>query len=159
MKSTHFSKDTQEFITLLNKYDVHYLIVGGEAVIYHGHVRFTGDVDFFYDGSKENILKLYKALNDFWHGDIPEVKSPDDLKGIIMFGRPPNRIDLINSISAVAFKDAWTCRIMEKIEIDGTHYPVYFISLELLIKNKTAVNRPKDLEDIKYLSEKLNNSE
>ena len=159
MKSSYFSKDIQEFITLLSKYQVHYLIVGGEAVIYHGHIRFTGDVDFFYNDSKENISKLYHALNDFWKGNIPEVNSPDDLAGIIMFGRPPNRMDLIDSISGVSFKDAWENRINEEIEIKGSRYPLYFIGLEFLIKNKKAVNRPKDLEDIKYLSQKLNNSD
>jgi len=27
------------------------LVVGGEAVTYHGYARFTGDVDLFYDRS------------------------------------------------------------------------------------------------------------
>lgn len=47
MKVSHFSKDVREFLMLLAKYQVKYLIVGGEAVIYYGYARLTGDIDFF----------------------------------------------------------------------------------------------------------------
>ena len=49
-----FSPDTRDLIALLHKHGVRYLIIGGEAVIYYGHIRTTGDVDFFYDQSDEN---------------------------------------------------------------------------------------------------------
>jgi hypothetical protein len=49
-----FSDDILEFIRLLEKYKVHYLIVGGEAVIFHGYPRLTGDVDFFYERTEAN---------------------------------------------------------------------------------------------------------
>lgn len=41
----HFAPDTRLFIGLLHEYAVRYLIVDGEAVIFHGHARLTGDVD------------------------------------------------------------------------------------------------------------------
>ena len=47
MNASHFSNDCLEFITLLNKHDVKFVIVGGEAVIYHKYVHLTGNVDFF----------------------------------------------------------------------------------------------------------------
>lgn len=75
------------------------MIVGGEAVIYYGNPRLTGDVDFFYDSSTENTEKLYLALTEFWAGDIPGLNSVDKLQEvcvIVQFGVPPNRIDLIN---------------------------------------------------------------
>ena len=40
-----FSKDFKEFVVLLQKHQVEYLIVGGYAVVVHGHPRFTGDLD------------------------------------------------------------------------------------------------------------------
>ena len=43
---------------------VSYLIVGGEAVIYYGHVRLTGDIDIFYENTAGNSNALFKALND-----------------------------------------------------------------------------------------------
>ncbi|MCP5107548.1 MAG: hypothetical protein GY950_29440 [bacterium] len=154
MKGTNFSPDVQDFIKLLAKYNVRYLIVGGEAVIYYGFVRLTGDIDFFYESSLENASKLFSALSEFWQGSIPGIKRKEDLLGedvIIQFGVIPNRIDLITSIEAVAFKDAWENRLEEKVTIDNKEYSIYFISIKLLIKNKESVNRNKDLMDLKYL--------
>ena len=137
-------------------------MVGGEAVIYYGYARLTGDVDFYYESSKENALRLFEALNEFWAGDIPGIKSAEELiePGIILqFGLPPNRIDLINHIDGVIFHEVWINRVPTDLEIAGRHVPVNFIGLKELIKNKQAINRPKDLEDLKYLMKvKENNS-
>jgi hypothetical protein len=35
------NKDFKEFIALLNAYKVQYIVVGGYAVAFHGHPRFT----------------------------------------------------------------------------------------------------------------------
>ena len=154
MRASHFSKDTQEFLLLLARHRVNYVIVAGEAVIYHGHARLTGDVDFYYEGSRENALRLNEALNEFWSGHIPGVSSPEELTepGIILqFGMPPNRIDLLNSIDGVAFQESWENRVEVTTEISGETISVYFIGLNELVKNKEAMKRPKDLEDLKYL--------
>ena len=45
MTPGYFSKDILEFLSKLSEYAVQYLIVGGEAVIYYGYPRFTGDLD------------------------------------------------------------------------------------------------------------------
>ncbi len=42
-----FSQDFKEFVILLQKHKVEYLIVGGYAVGVHGHPRFTGDLDIW----------------------------------------------------------------------------------------------------------------
>lgn len=154
MKGSHFSKDIQEFLNLLFEFEVRYVIVGGEAVIYHGYARLTGDVDIFYEPSIENAKNLFKALKEFWKGNIPGIESDKDLlkEGVIIqFGVPPNRIDLMNSIDGVSFEEAWKGKVEEEIKISGHKYSVYFIGLKELIKNKEAMNRYKDLEDLKYL--------
>ena len=66
MSPAFFSKDIVDFLFLLSKYKVKYVIVGGEAVIYYGHARLTGDIDIFYGLSKGNVEKLFQMLNDFW---------------------------------------------------------------------------------------------
>ena len=154
MKASYFSRDIQEFICLLGKHGVRYLIVGGEAVIYYGYARFTGDVDFFYEPSGENARRLFDALEEFWQGDIPGLSHWGELteKGIVLqFGAPPNRIDLINEIDGVDFEEAWENRREENLEGGVCEGKVYFIGLEQLIKNKKATGRYKDLEDLKYL--------
>ena len=64
MTAAFFSKDIVEFLFLLNKYKVDYLIVGGEAVIYYGHARLTGDIDIFYGRGKENCNRLFQSLKE-----------------------------------------------------------------------------------------------
>jgi len=154
MKASHFSADCLEFISLLYKHDVEYVIVGGEAVIYHGHIRLTGDVDFFYDRSHQNCLKLYQALKEFWGNDIPGELTLQDLKSegyFIQFGLPPNRIDLMNSIDGVTFDTVWNNRVSDEILRNKRQIPVYYIGLAELIKNKSSTARPKDQEDLIYL--------
>jgi len=163
MRASHFSPDIQEFLRLLSTHGVRYVIVGGEAVIYYGYARLTGDVGFFYEATPENAARLYDVLNDFWGEEIPGVSSSGELlsKGtILQFGVPPNRIDLINSIDAVSFKEAWNSRVKEEIETKEGGYQVHYIGLEELIRNKEeAVRRYKDLEDLRYLKAALNGKE
>jgi hypothetical protein len=52
------SKDFKEFIELLNENKVRYLVVGGYAVAFHGHPRYTKDIDFI---DIENLKKNKRA--------------------------------------------------------------------------------------------------
>ena len=154
MKASHFSDDILDILTLLAKHAVRYLIVGGEAVIYYGHARLTGDVDLFYEASPANAARLYEALDEFWQGDIPGIDSLEEFlePGIILqFGVPPNRLDLLNTIDGVSFQEAWPNKTTVSIQIKDSNVPVYFIGLNDLIRNKEALGRYKDLEDLKYL--------
>ena len=53
-------KDFREFIELLNRNKVRYLIIGGYAVVYHGYVRSTNDMDIWVI-DLENLLKSKRA--------------------------------------------------------------------------------------------------
>lgn len=151
MNAAQFSPDTWELIRLLDRHRVAYVIVGGEAVIHYGHARLTGDVDFFYGTTPDNAARLFEALRDFWGGEIPGVVTVNDLTPddqVIQFGRPPNRIDLLTTISGLSFPDVWDAR-QRLIADDGT--PVFMISRDHLIQNKMASGRPKDLDDVAFL--------
>ena len=41
----------KEFIELLEKHEIRYLIVGGYAVAAHGYPRYTGDIDLDSSGN------------------------------------------------------------------------------------------------------------
>lgn len=151
----HFSRDTLEFIRLLEKHGVRYLLIGGEAVIFYGHIRLTGDVDFFYEREPQNLAKLYSVLSDFWSGSIPGIPDPRDLPAegeILQFGRPPNRIDLLNRIDGVAFAEAWESRVLVNLRSGEDTLKVPVIGLAALIKNKRASGRSKDQDDLQYLT-------
>ena len=156
MTPPHFSPDIQDLLLQLAKHRVRYLIVGAEAVIFHGFARLTGDVDLFFEPTPPNCRALFSALRDFWAGPVPGIASPSDLatKGtIFQFGHPPNRIDLMNSISGVGFSAAWKSRTLQTILLRRKNVTIPYIGLLALIKNKEACGRPKDLEDLKYLRE------
>jgi hypothetical protein len=153
-----FSPDILEFIRLMKRHKVRYLLVGGEAVIYHGYPRVTGYVDFFYDLSAGNALRLFSCLLEFWNGNIPGIKTAKTLEKqgvIIQFGRPPHRIDLLSAIDGVSFSEAWKSRL--RVELAGPRGKVasYYIGLRALIADKLASGRPRDLEDLSFLQRKL----
>lgn len=156
MTAAFLSKDIVEFLFLLFKNKVNYLIVGGEAVIYYGHARLTGDLDIFYGRDNKNCFKLYESLREFWNDDIPGISSQKDLQkkgAIFQFGVPPNRIDLINEIEQVGFDSAFKSRVIKRITYKRRKIDIYYISLRDLIKNKKAVSRFKDKEDLKFLNQ------
>lgn len=157
--AAHFSSDTLDFIRILGKHNVRYLIVGGEAVILYGYARLTGDVDFFFDQSTENVIRLHAALSEFWDGDAPGADRPEDLQSpnlVLQYGFPPNRIDLLGGIAGISFDKAWPARNTTAIILDDGQVPVHFIGLRELLKNKRAAGRSKDLMDVEYLSENIN---
>ncbi len=155
MKAAHFSDDALDLIRLLHQTGTRYLIVGGEAVIYHGHIRLTGDIDFFYDRSAAGAEGLYDVLRTFWGGTIPGIASPAELRAddlVLQFGRPPNRIDLLSSVTGLDFDVAWQSRLVVALEGEEGAAVVNYVGLEQLITNKRATGRPQDLEDVRVLS-------
>ncbi|HUF49864.1 MAG TPA: DUF6036 family nucleotidyltransferase [Longimicrobiales bacterium] len=150
----YFSPDSCAFIELLHRHGVRYVIVGGEAVIFHGHARLTGDIDFFFGPETGNGSRLFAALDQFWSGDIPGIESVEELTDqslILQFGRPPNRIDLMNHIEGVSFEDVWRGRVEAVLVTSEGELSVSYIGLDELIRNKRAAGRPRDLDDLAYL--------
>jgi hypothetical protein len=142
--------DWRAFIELLNAHGVEYVIVGAWARAFHGIPRSTGDIDFFVRRTKENADRLVRVLNQFGFGSLPinaeDFLTPDR---IVQLGVDPYRIDIINTISAVTFEEAWGERVAG--EIDGL--PVTFLSLRLFKRNKLAAGRAKDLADLDALGD------
>lgn len=156
IRKDNYSPDVLELLALFYKNKVEYLIVGGQAVIYYGHVRLTGDIDFLYNQTEKNVDKLYITLLEFWNNDIPGLHDKNELmeKNVIFqFGVVPNRIDLISKIEAVNFREAWQKREIVKINTGKEIIEVYFIDAENLIKNKETLKREKDIDDLKYLKQ------
>ena len=72
------SKDFKEFIELLNENKVRYLVVGGYAVAFHGHPRYTKDIDVWIELSPDNANKILDALKKFGFGSLGLKPKPDD---------------------------------------------------------------------------------
>jgi len=154
IKAGDFSEDVLDFLKALDKHAVEYLIAGGVAVVFHGYPRLTGDIDFFFARTEANSVRLYAAIAEFWEGNVPGIHAASDLleEGIVFqFGRPPNRIDLLNKIDGIDFDDAWRDHESVEMDVNGTVFQVRFLSRSALLKNKLASGRPKDLDDIRHL--------
>jgi predicted nucleotidyltransferase len=145
------AQDFEEFIALLNKYQVEYMVVGGYALAFHGKPRHTGDLDIWIGISKVNAGQMMKVVKEFGLGALGLTKN-DFLKEGYMtqIGYPPLRIDILNSIDGVDFKDAYENR--QQVDLDGLM--VIYIGLREFIKNKEASGRPQDLSDISDLQKK-----
>jgi len=55
------NKDFKEFIKLLNKNKVEYLLIGGYAVAFHGYPRYTKDIDFVINNDENNAKRIIKV--------------------------------------------------------------------------------------------------
>jgi hypothetical protein len=142
------SQDFKEFIASLNDNRVRYLVVGGYAVALHGYPRYTKGLDFWLDRTPENAARIIKALEDFGFGSLG-LQETDFLEEdqIIQLGFPPNRIDLLTSVTGVDFE---VCH-SSKIEVIVEGVEVSFIDLENLRRNKKASGRFQDLADLENL--------
>ncbi|MFO7495270.1 MAG: DUF6036 family nucleotidyltransferase [Desulfobacterales bacterium] len=142
------SKDFKEFIELLNEHNVKYLLVGGYAVAFHGHPRYTKDLDVWIELSPENADKVIKSLEKFGFGSLG-LKPGDFLESdqIIQLGYPPNRIDILTTLKKLKFESCYKARV--EVEIQGLK--INFIDLESLKQNKLATGRPQDLADVENL--------
>jgi hypothetical protein len=101
------NKDFREFIALLNESDVRYLVVGGYAVAFHGHPRYTKDLDVWVEVSNENAEKLSLVLKDFGFVSVG-LETVDFLEpdSFVQLGYPPNRIDIIMGCEGLTFSDS-----------------------------------------------------
>jgi hypothetical protein len=143
-----FSQDFREFVELLIKHQVEYLIVGGYAVGIHGHPRYTGDLDIWLNPSTINAQKIILCVNEFGFSSF-KLKVEDFTKegNIIQLGYPPLRIDLLTEIDGVTFEECYDNK--KVIDIEGLQ--VNFIGYWDLLKNKKVSGRHKDLDDIENL--------
>lgn len=145
-----FNQDFQDFIEALNKAAVEYILVGGYAVILHGYIRSTADMDVWVNKTSTNYQKLKSA---FLYFGAPVFLEKDflgnqfDVWGI---GIEPNRIEVLNNIKGVEFSEAYSiCKTFIQNNIE-----VKYIHINHLIQAKEAAGRFKDKADIEELKKR-----
>lgn len=145
--------DWTDFLVALLDARARFLVVGAHAMAVHGVPRGTQDLDVWIDASVANAERVWTALAAFGAplGTIGVTRSdlsrPDT---VIQLGVPPQRVDLLTSISGVPeFGDAWAGRL--EVVVAGRQVP--FLGREALVANKRAAGRLKDLADLEALGE------
>ncbi len=127
---------------------VEFLLVGAYALAAHGYPRATGDMDIWIRRSEENAQRVWRALQAF-RARLFDLTRQDLVTPDLVFqiGAAPRRIDILTSIDAVDFDEAWPRR--KEVEIEGQKLAV--IGRADLLRNKKALSRPKDLADAAWL--------
>ena len=150
------NQDYKEMLQILQNQDVDFILVGAYALAAQGYPRSTLDIDIWVDPTKENSMKVFKALSEF--GTPLEEIGPNSFeqKGIMFqIGVAPCRIDIITEISGdIDFQSARNRA--KQVEIEDISLNI--LSTEDLIKNKEATGRPKDIEDANRLKNQRNKS-
>jgi hypothetical protein len=142
--------DFRDFLCELVDAGAEFVVVGGHAVAYHGHVRATKDLDVLVRAAPANAERVYRALAAFGAPlEAFEVSAADfaAYNGVLQMGVPPFRIDVLNRIAGVSFEEATASG--EGFELDDRHIPV--IGRDALLANKRAAGRPQDLADVAAL--------
>ena len=141
----------KDFLIALNEHHVEYILVGGYAVIFHGHSRTTGDLDIWVNKTKDNYQKIIAAFNQF---RMPAFDMTEEnflsnpAFDVFSFGRPPVGIDIMTNVKGLQFEDA----IVKAKDFDYEGIVLKLIDYRDLIQAKKASARPKDIDDIQNLS-------
>jgi hypothetical protein len=154
--------DLHRIFEALEAARVRYLVVGGVAVVLHGHPRFTADLDLVVALDSGNALAAIHALDALGYrprAPVPVEQFADasirrrwiEEKGLTVFSlwspnHPGTEIDLFVDEPFV-FETCYARGI--RAELGTTHAMV--VSLEDLIEMKRRAGRPRDLEDIAAL--------
>ena len=99
-------KDFEEFIELLNKHKVKYMIVGAYAFALYAKPRNTGDLDIFIESSEDNADLMMRGSRV--RAELLNITKEDFITEgrVIQIGVSPVRIDIMNKIDGVSFDDA-----------------------------------------------------
>ena len=164
-------RSVEAIVGSLNRADVRYLVVGGLAVVAHGFVRFTADIDLVLDPDPAAMRRAVAALvalgyrprapvafEEFADADKRSAWLHD--KGLTVFSmfsdqHPATEIDLFVE----------TPFDFERVHADADRFEVAagveatFVSRADLIAMKRKAGRPQDLKDVAELEATPGSSE
>lgn len=142
--------DFHDMLRTLLDYDVRFLVVGAHALAAHGIPRATQDLDVWIEPTASNAARTWRALVAFG-APLEELAIRDSdfsrRDVVVQVGLPPNRVDILTSVTGVRFEDAWPTRAEGMVE--GVRVPV--LGRDALVQNKRAAGRHKDLGDVEAL--------
>jgi hypothetical protein len=153
----------QAIVEALNHRQVQYLIVGGLAVVAHGYVRLTADVDLMLAIDGPNLSRAVAAMKSLDYRPRAPVAIEDflsaDLRGqwatqknMVVFALyspryPGTEVDFFLE-PPIDFGPAYAAAVRLEVA-PGTL--ATFCGVDDLIRMKTKAGRPRDLEDIRQL--------
>lgn len=151
--------DPTRVFETLNRHGVDYLVIGGFAVIAHGHIRATKDIDLVASEQRENLERLAAALRelrarvrgvDGEHLPV-DPTNPDDLASGANWTMVTDAgwVDFMAEPPGAASYPQMRARSVQR-RVRNVDIPI--IGMDDLIRMKTAAGRPRDLADIAALT-------
>lgn len=143
------SPEVEDLLSLckaLNHEGVRYILIGGFAVVLHGAIRTTKDIDLLVDPSTDNIGKIKRAMSYLPDNAISQMSESEVEKYQVVRVADEIVIDLLAKACGISYADAE--REIEWADIGGIKIPI--AGKELLIKMKDTY-RPSDKADVNFL--------
>jgi hypothetical protein len=156
-------ESVQTILRTLNHASVRYLIAGGLAVVAHGYLRFTADVDLILDLEEDNVRRALAALAGLGYRPRPPVPmeqfadpaARDDWhqkKGLTAFSlyspaHAATEVDLFVQCP-LDFERAYASALRLDVAPDVR---ATFVNYEDLVALKQQARRPQDLLDLDQL--------
>ena len=148
--------EVKRFLKSLDTQKVEYMLVGGMAVAFHGHVRATQDLDLWVKEGLNNKKKLVNALKNIDVAGAEYYQNIDMVPGwsTINIGDEGFEADLMGYMKVFKKEDFDTC-YSRAVKSKISDVSITVISLNDLIKEKKGNQRGKDIADLEAL-EKIN---
>lgn len=151
--------DPARIFAALHRHEVDYVTIGAFAVIAHGYVRATADVDFVARQDRDNLVRLaacFAELNARLRGvdaHLLEIdpSDPDTLANGASFTLDTDAgpVDYMNDVPGA---DDYENLRTRAVEASAAGVIVRVAGLDDLIRMKRAAGRPQDLRDIANLT-------
>lgn len=153
----------ESIVESLGRRGVRYLVAGGLAVVAHGYLRLTQDVDIIIDLDEENTAGAFAALAELGYRPRQPVSASDfadqqqrqqwiEQKGMVVlaFFSDQHRATPVDVFvtEPVDFKIEYEQALIKEL-VPGR--AIHFLRREALIQLKREAGRPQDLADIDQL--------
>jgi len=135
-------------LRLFHEENVEFLVIGAHALAAHGHVRATLDIALWVRPTPENPRRVWRALERF-RAPLSKMEIGDFAEPEVLYqiGVPPSRIDIMTSVTGLAFDAAWPNRLTAMFG----DVPAPVLGLADMRTAKRAAGRLKDLADLEEL--------
>lgn len=143
-------EDVTRICRALNQAGARYVLIGGFAVILHGGVRTTKDIDFLVDASPENVVRVKSALGTLPDNAAAELEDTDVATYRVVRVADEVVVDLMADACGVSYADAIAG--VEAMAIEGTQ--ILVANKHVLIRTKKTI-RPSDEVDCQYLESRI----
>jgi hypothetical protein len=144
-------EDLASLCRALNSEGARYVLIGGFAVILHGLVRTTKDVDLLVDASDENVRAVKRAMATLPDNAAAEVADADVRDYAVVRVADEIVVDLLSRACGIDYEAALAGGV-ESREVLGVPVPV--ASKSLLVRMKQTI-RDSDRADVRFLLMRL----